>query len=557
VRLNTTGWLMARLFTIFTVFFLIPAFLTGLFNNSVYAADEADPQIIHVAQIEGRGIVKIRRARGTEIIAAVGDKLSPGDKIVTDGESTVDLNLNDGTLIRVGLNTDYTVEAIEEEKPGLWSWSFGMVSGSIRALVEKSKQKGFVKFKVNTPSGTMGVRGTEILLTERDDTLELTTLHGEALLGPTKADFKNIKQFVSVGAGYRSWIKKGMKRAVKPIPFTMKDLLVKRAKVRSSGEAGDGSYSVGEAEKTSAGESKEDADTQALLVGIRKKLHPEALSNAESKALLEKMQREFNNAKETISKTYGTGTGATGGATGSDTNFASNSSGAGVAGGGSASGAASSAGADSSRNKNAGFKLESSGSGAGPVGNKYSGGSASGGGVTSGTTSNTSNTSKTTVASGTKNNAMAGTATVKKRDGSTTLTRTSREQINAMNQLFEDSRPVIAEAPPPPAPATPSNNDFGRGQISQPPQYQAPGGTGSVGTTGSGVSSGAANTAPACYETYTYWKKYCKNRFLGICTDHGYECQGSETQISCPAGQSSGSRIQRTNSECRLGERRG
>ena len=187
------------------------------------------PQTLLVTKVDGKGVAKIRRAKGTIRVTAVGDRLSEGDRVLTDGASFVEALLGDGSLVRIAPNTDYEFKKFSQnDANGVFTWAFGLARGGVRAIVEKKdNKKRVVKFKVNTPAGTMGVRGTELLLLH-DQASELTTLYtlsGEVVLGPADANVNQLKIFQVVSKDFMSTIRKGDKRASTPRRFTLDEVL--------------------------------------------------------------------------------------------------------------------------------------------------------------------------------------------------------------------------------------------------------------------------------------------------------------------------------------------
>lgn len=159
-------------------FIFIVAFWVGTFALPQAQAVEPDgKELALVISVEGGGNPKIRKKAGIESVAGVNSKLLPGDRIITDKASTVSLSLSDGTIIKVGRNSEYKVES-NEKVSGFMTWVFSLTKGSIRALVERSPDKKTVKFRVNTPVGTMGVRGTELIVSYNEVTnvMEVYTL---------------------------------------------------------------------------------------------------------------------------------------------------------------------------------------------------------------------------------------------------------------------------------------------------------------------------------------------------------------------------------------------
>jgi hypothetical protein len=205
--------------------------LLGLATADSARANEEKPAA-SLIKVEGDGDAMLRRKNGMESRAGVPLSLYAGDKITTDAKSMVELQLPDGSLISVGLNSEYKIESAEK-KPGFVAWVFQLTKGSMRALVEKSGDKKNVRVRVNTPAGTMGVRGTEFLI-EHDEKTELTnlfTFHGAVEFGGE--DCKKSENCVLVKDRMTSSIKKGDRRAREPKPFAAKDMLSPQASVEA------------------------------------------------------------------------------------------------------------------------------------------------------------------------------------------------------------------------------------------------------------------------------------------------------------------------------------
>lgn len=165
-----------------------------------------------VLSVDGKGVAKLRRKAGTETTVASLQQLQAGDKVITDDKTVVQLTLPDGTLVRIGINSEYRIESSNSEG-GFTAWVFSLARGSIRALVEKGVPRKDAKFRVNTPAGTMGVRGTEFVL-EHDVKTNITTLYTvEGKVGFGALDCERKQTCIEVKEGETSAIGKG---AVKP-----------------------------------------------------------------------------------------------------------------------------------------------------------------------------------------------------------------------------------------------------------------------------------------------------------------------------------------------------
>lgn len=215
-----------------THFLFTLTLLVGVFASSELRAGEPDgKEVALIVGVEGGGSPKVRRRSGIESVAGINSKLLPGDRVITDKLTTISLSLSDGTLIKVGRNSEYKVES-NEKINGIFTWVFSLTKGSIRALVERSPDKKTVKFRVNTPVGTMGVRGTELIVSYNDQTkvMEVYTLEGKVFAGFLGCEKGG--QCTEVPKGQRVVITREGKQ-VPAIPFNAADAMG----FKSSGES--------------------------------------------------------------------------------------------------------------------------------------------------------------------------------------------------------------------------------------------------------------------------------------------------------------------------------
>ncbi len=179
------------------------------------------------AKIEklGQGsVVKVARA-GTVLKLKEGDSLESGDELTTDATTSVDLRLEDETLIRIGVNSSYRVQTDSK----LHSLVHRLISGAVRVLVKPTegdkKEAAAIKFRMNTPEGTIGVRGTEFVVLSNAGKTEVKGLDGEVVFGPVDADFGKPGSYVMVSRGFASFIKSGAKSAERPAKFDLKSYI--------------------------------------------------------------------------------------------------------------------------------------------------------------------------------------------------------------------------------------------------------------------------------------------------------------------------------------------
>jgi len=161
------------------------------------AINAALPAII--VRVEGDGIAKVKKNIGTEVSAGANGKVYPGDRVFTDEKSTVLLMINDGSIIKIGFSSEFRVEKNEMNERFL-SWAFRLEKGSMRALVEKNPNPE-TRFRVNTPNGTVGVRGTELVVSvdEKNKTSFIYVIEGLISYGPSDCELNNSCLKLSTG----------------------------------------------------------------------------------------------------------------------------------------------------------------------------------------------------------------------------------------------------------------------------------------------------------------------------------------------------------------------
>jgi hypothetical protein len=196
---------------------LIPLAFSAFLGASIAQAAPG-----RIEEVGSGTLVKVSRA-GANVRLKKGDELKSGDEVTTDASTAVDIRLEDETLIRVGINSAYRIQ--EDSK--INALVHRLLSGVVRVLVPKSETKSnLVKFRLYTPEGTIGVRGTEFVVIRTDGKTQLKGLDGNVLFGPAEADFANESLFVSVSRGFSSTVLAGAKAAGKAEKFDLNKYLL-------------------------------------------------------------------------------------------------------------------------------------------------------------------------------------------------------------------------------------------------------------------------------------------------------------------------------------------
>jgi hypothetical protein len=108
--------------------------------------------------------------------AKIGDFVYKGDIVQTEGDGKVGLVFLDGTALNVLPNARMTLDEFVYDPNGKWNSSlFNLVKGSFTFVGGKMAKTGGLR--VNTPTATMGIRGTSSHIVIADDgTVKFSTL---------------------------------------------------------------------------------------------------------------------------------------------------------------------------------------------------------------------------------------------------------------------------------------------------------------------------------------------------------------------------------------------
>jgi hypothetical protein len=92
---------------------------------------------------------------------SVGDKVYEGDALVTQGDSEVHLNMADGGYMAVRPNTTMRITLYQANGDSTDKSVVGLLKGSFRSITGWIGKNYPANYAVNTPTATIGVRGTE------------------------------------------------------------------------------------------------------------------------------------------------------------------------------------------------------------------------------------------------------------------------------------------------------------------------------------------------------------------------------------------------------------
>jgi hypothetical protein len=206
-----------------------------LFFASTITKAEEGCRVLQVDETYGRVVIDSKDGVESESIElSVGDSIEVGETIRTGEDSWVDLRFCDGGAQRVTELSEFTYSDANESM-GFLQWSFTLGKGAIRAILNGDGEQ--IKYRVKTPTASLGVRGTEFLLEANEEETSLHTLDGKVLFG-SSSDWDQLNnkirpdlraRFTEVGKNFYSFNKKGQ-RPQKPQGFDRENLQNKRLK---------------------------------------------------------------------------------------------------------------------------------------------------------------------------------------------------------------------------------------------------------------------------------------------------------------------------------------
>ncbi|MEX0589700.1 MAG: FecR domain-containing protein [Xanthobacteraceae bacterium] len=120
-------------------------------------------------------VVQVSAAKAA-LPAKVGDFVYKGDVIQTGADGKVGLAFADGTALNVFNNARMELNEFVYEPNGKWNSSaFNLVKGAFTFVGGKMARTG--SLKVNTPTATMGIRGTSAhVVVGEDGSVKFSTL---------------------------------------------------------------------------------------------------------------------------------------------------------------------------------------------------------------------------------------------------------------------------------------------------------------------------------------------------------------------------------------------
>lgn len=123
--------------------------------------------IAYAAQVAGTvthlsGPLLAKKADGTVKVLSAKSNVEQGDTLVTEKETYARIKFIDNSEITLRPNSQFKIEdfSFEEDAPEKDKASFNLVKGGLRAVTGALGKRSKEKFGMNTPTATIGIRGT-------------------------------------------------------------------------------------------------------------------------------------------------------------------------------------------------------------------------------------------------------------------------------------------------------------------------------------------------------------------------------------------------------------
>ena len=134
-------------------------YLLAIVLISVTSAAMADGKLTHLS-----GQVAVQKADGSRVVGATGVRVVQGDTVITGINGFARIELSDGGEMVIRPDTQLKIENYfyNKDQPAQDSFIFRTIKGGFRAITGLiSKRGNRDAYQANTPTATIGVRGTQ------------------------------------------------------------------------------------------------------------------------------------------------------------------------------------------------------------------------------------------------------------------------------------------------------------------------------------------------------------------------------------------------------------
>jgi len=164
-----------------------------LLVTSPLAFAQDDAVVGSLQNLAGR-VQVIQKANGETVAGRVGLLLKAGDTVVTAEQSRATIKFRDGSEIRLFQNSRFVLQMAKESAGSDRSFRYdlSLKVGSIWGLFTKQRQTAMI----NTPTATIGIKGTTLRVTEQDN-------KGRVALTEGSIEVKNDRTTIELEPGKR------------------------------------------------------------------------------------------------------------------------------------------------------------------------------------------------------------------------------------------------------------------------------------------------------------------------------------------------------------------
>ncbi len=167
---------LAKLFFIFIIF--ISIFSCKKETTTSTTIEEKKVNTCKVIFVEGNAFVLKTENNQWEQLAA-GDTLKENDTLKTEAKTNVEIQFNEGSVVRIKENSELKVSKLYSEKD-INNTKLFINSGTILAKPEKQTEGS--NFEIETKSITAGVRGTEFIVITGNNVSKVAVKSGKVVI---------------------------------------------------------------------------------------------------------------------------------------------------------------------------------------------------------------------------------------------------------------------------------------------------------------------------------------------------------------------------------------
>jgi hypothetical protein len=132
-------------------------FLSALLLSAGAWAAQAVGTVVNLS-----GPLLAKKADGTAKVLALKSAVEQGDTLISEKDTYARIKFIDNSEVTLKPNTQLKIDdfSFEEDKPDKDNAAFNLVKGGLRAVTGTLGKRNKEKFGMNTPTATIGIRGT-------------------------------------------------------------------------------------------------------------------------------------------------------------------------------------------------------------------------------------------------------------------------------------------------------------------------------------------------------------------------------------------------------------